>query len=81
MPLYQIVHQDGASTCTVALSPTHAANEVAAYLYAKMISPNLSSVRRLHPLDRVICKERGEDLRARDVVEAPFDVFMLKEET
>jgi hypothetical protein len=79
MPLYSIVHQDGESTSTIAMSHIHAVNEIASYLYAKMISPNLTNTRRLHPLDRVVCKERDEDFRVGDVIQAPFDVFMIRE--
>ena len=79
MPLYRIVHQDGESTSTIAMSHIHAVHDIASYLYAKMISPNLTNIRRVHPDDRIICKERDEDFRIGDVIQAPFDVFMMKE--
>jgi hypothetical protein len=33
----------------------------------------------MHPDDRVVCKEKDEDFRVGDVIQAPFDIFMLKE--
>jgi hypothetical protein len=79
MPLYQIVHQDGEIVSTIASDHIHAVHDIASWLYAKMISPNLTNTRRIHPDDRVVCKERDEDFRVGDVIEAPFDAFMIKE--
>lgn len=81
MPLYRIIHRDGESVSTIALSHVHAANEIASYLYAKMIDPNLTNTRRLHPNDRIVCRERDEDFRIGDVVQHPFNIFLMREDT